>query len=500
MTMDELKESLSFNHLYSKECLSRGSSPIKTTMKYFLDPDFHFLGAGMPPLELFAFQNFQFQTFDMASYKLNEIPEATVSNTTRLMTGDISKDTFDYDVEISQALQYGNSRGHPELINFLKTHIDTMFHVSKMYSDWDILVNNGSTFGLESCLRVFCNRGDTLLLEDLCYSSTIEAIEAQGINHVPIKMDSNGIIVQDLEHKLRNWDYLYGNLSKPKLMYVIPNGHNPKGTTLKDSRKKEIYSLLQKHDIILLEDDPYYWLQMPDYKRNEKTELEVFENKNQFLSQLAKSFLSIDTDGRVLRFESFSKYFGPGVRLGYIVGSKKILDNIWNYHEVSLQASSGVSQLMVNGCLNRWGQGGFINWFMKLRTTYTQKRNFCLNTLYESIDCFDISDFITVEKAPKAGMFFMIYLNIHKHRLYAENLAKYGKNGISDYYENMFFEKFINAKLLLAKGSWFKVKDPNHEVSVSDTCMLRGTYAAVTPEKMTSGLKIMCTIIKEEFK
>ncbi|KAL6928675.1 hypothetical protein ACO0SA_002004 [Hanseniaspora valbyensis] len=500
MTIDQIKESLCFKHLYSQECLSRGSSPIKTTMKYFLDPEFHFLGAGMPPLELFGFQNFQFQTFDMGSYKLNEIPEATINNNIRLMTGDISRDEQDYDIEIAQALQYGNSRGHPALLKFLKEHIDSMFQVSRVYSDWDILINNGSTFGLESCLRVFCNRGDTILLEDLCYSSTVEAIEAQGINHVPIKMDSNGIIVEDLAHKLSNWDTLYSNIPKPKLMYVIPNGHNPKGTTLKDNRKVEIYKLLQKYDIVLLEDDPYFWLQMPDYVKYEEPELEVFENKKQFFAKLSKSFLSIDTDGRVLRFESFSKYFGPGVRLGYVVGSKKILDNLWNYHEVSLQASSGISQLMINGCLNRWGQDGFINWFMRLRTTYTQKRNFCLNTLYKSIDTFNINEFITVEKAPQAGMFFMIYLNITKHRDYSTNLIKYGKNGISDYYENLFFEKFVEAKLLLAKGSWFKVKDPNYDVCVLDSCMLRGTYAAVTPEKMTKGLEIMCTIIKEEFK
>lgn len=454
----------------------------------------------MPPLELFAFQNFQFQTFDMASYKLKDIPEATMNNEIKLLTGDVTQDQLDYDLEISQALQYGNSRGHPALVKFLREHIDSMFHVSKMYADWDILINNGSTFGLESCLRVFCNRGDTILLEELCYSSSVEAIEAQGIHHVPIKMDSNGIVVEDLANKLDNWNILYSNIPKPKLIYVIPNGHNPKGTTLKDDRKRKIYSILQKHDIVLLEDDPYYWLQMPDYVKNGDSKLEIFENKKQFLSKLAKSFLSIDVDGRVLRFESFSKYFGPGVRLGYVVGSKKILNNLWNYHEVSLQAASGISQLMINGCLNRWGQDGFINWFMRLRTTYTQKRNYCLDTLYNHIEAFNIGKFITVEKAPKAGMFFMIYLNISKHREYASNIAACGKEKISDYYENYFFENFVHSKLLLAKGSWFKVKDPNYDVCVQDTCMLRGTYAAVTPEKMHKGLEIMCNIIKKEFK
>ncbi|CAI8503958.1 unnamed protein product [Hanseniaspora opuntiae] len=509
MTTDNLNSALSFKHLFSKECLSRGESPIKTTMKYFLDPEFHFLGAGMPPLELFAFQNFGFKSLDLRKYTFNEIQDVILNkndNFEDYINGNITEDGLDSDVLIERALQYGNSRGHPALLNFLKVHINNTFKPA--YKDWDILVNNGSTYGLESLLRIFCNRKDTILLEDLCYSSTIEAIQAQGINTVPIKMDSQGLVVEDLEYKLKNWDTLYGNLQKPKLMYLIPNGHNPKGVTLCDRRKLKIYQLIKDHDMILIEDDPYFWLQMPEYKKPSFKDNQVVDenkpendiNSNQdFLNKLSHSFLSIDTDGRVLRLESFSKYFGPGTRLGYLVGSKEILDNVWNYHEVSLQASSGISQLMVNGLLNRWGQNGYLNWFKRLRVVYTQKRNFCLNSLYKHIQQYNISEYVQVEEAPKAGMFFMIYLNISKHPDYNQKLVELGKEKVVDYFENLFFEKFIESKLLLAKGSWFTVNNPCHSVVDISKCMLRGTYAAVTPEKMDNGLKIFADIVNQEF-
>ena len=509
MTTDNLNNALSFKHLFSNECLSRGESPIKTTMKYFLDPEFYFLGAGMPPLELFAFQNFSFKSLDLKNYSFNEIQDIIINKNDKFeehVNGNIVEDELDSDILIERALQYGNSRGHPSLLNFLKIHINNTF--KPIYKDWDILINNGSTYGLESLLRIFCNPNDTILLEDLCYSSTIEAISAQKINTVPIKMDSNGIIIEDLEYKLKNWETCYGDLKKPKIMYLIPNGHNPKGVTLCDNRKLKIYQILKQYDIILIEDDPYYWLQMPQYKKpsfkddqfidENKPETDINTNQD-FLNKLSNSFLSIDTDGRVIRLESFSKYFGPGTRLGYVIGSKQILDNIWNYHEVSLQASSGISQLMVNGLLNRWGQLGYLNWFKRLRVVYTQKRNFCLNSLYKHIHQFDINEYVQVEEAPKAGMFFMIYLNISKHPEYNQKLVELGKDKVVEYFENLFFEKFIQSKLLLAKGSWFTVSDLCHNVVNINRCMLRGTYAAVTPEKMNNGLKIFANIVKQEF-
>ena len=44
---------------------------------------------------------------------------------------------------------------------------------------------------------------------------------------------------------------------RPRLLYTIPTGQNPSGTTLSDERRVELYALACKHDLIILEDDPY---------------------------------------------------------------------------------------------------------------------------------------------------------------------------------------------------------------------------------------------------
>ena len=68
------------------------------------------------------------------------------------------------------------------------------------------------------------------------------------------------------------------------------------GITTSTRRKEQIYEICQKHGIIILEDDPYYYLQY-DY------------------DNLQKSYFSMDVDGRVLRFDSLSKIVSAGILL-----------------------------------------------------------------------------------------------------------------------------------------------------------------------------------------
>ena len=49
---------------------------------------------------------------------------------------------------------------------------------------------------------------------------------------------------------------------KPKLLYINPTGANPTGTLLPLERRQQIYSIANKHDLLILEDDPYYYLQV----------------------------------------------------------------------------------------------------------------------------------------------------------------------------------------------------------------------------------------------
>jgi len=84
-------------------------------------------------------------------------------------------------------------------------------------------------------------------------------------------------------------------------LYTIPTGQNPSGATLSMERRQEVYKLAQEYNLLILEDDPYWFLRLKPYKGEEK-KVDL------------KSFFSMDVDGRVVRFDSYSKVASSGTR------------------------------------------------------------------------------------------------------------------------------------------------------------------------------------------
>lgn len=486
MSRNEVFLSKDLSHLLSKEAKRRTSSPIKTTMAYFQDPSIVFLGAGMPSPDLFPLISL---TLDVPSPPFSDGIGGYGKSIVGCITKDATKLSFSKDVPLSRALQYGNSRGQQELISFLKEHT-LRFH-SIPYQDWDIITTAGSTQGWDASLRIFCDSGDTILLESYTYSSSLEAAEAQGLECIPVDMDDRGIIPEKLEKLLDNWENRYPGKRMPKVLYTIPTGQNPTGCTLTDDRKPMIYDIVQRYNMIIIEDDPYYFLQMDDYKLTDadstlsNTTEFLKNNKDLFIKSLSKSFLNWDVDGRVIRLESVSKTFAPGCRFGWMVGSKRLLDNYWNLHEVSIQSTCGFAQAIINGLLHRWGQDGYIDWLIGLRHEYTLKRKCCLDNLHKFIPK-EIASF----SDPVAGMFFMITINCGKH---PEFTRKFNCDPLL--LEKYLYDKFIENGILIARCSWFKVGNSSGDGTIS----FRGTYACTDPERMTNGIRKMGETLKNEF-
>ena len=65
------------------------------------------------------------------------------------------------------------------------------------------------------------------------------------------------------------------------------------------------------------------------------------------LHNLKPSLISIDTDGRVVRLETFSKAFAPNVRLSIVAGHNAIIEQIILANEISFQQPSGLTQAVI---------------------------------------------------------------------------------------------------------------------------------------------------------
>uniref|UniRef100_A0A8C4PUH0 Aminoadipate aminotransferase n=1 Tax=Equus asinus asinus TaxID=83772 RepID=A0A8C4PUH0_EQUAS len=213
---------------------------------------------------------------------------------------------------MKKALQYSPSSGIPELLSWLKQlqirlHNPPTIHYPSSQGQMEICVTSGSQDGLCKAFEMIINPGDNILISEPVYPGTLQALQPLGCNIINVSSDEYGIIPDSLREILSKWkpeDSKDPKKNTPKFLYIIPNGSNPTGDSLTANRKKEIYELARKYDFLIIEDDPYYFLQ--------------------FNKPWVPSFLSMDVDGRVIRADSFSKVLSSGLRIGFITGPKLI--------------------------------------------------------------------------------------------------------------------------------------------------------------------------------
>ncbi|KAJ3012090.1 hypothetical protein NUW54_g1975 [Trametes sanguinea] len=202
-------------------------------------------------------------------------------------------------------LQYTHGAGLPDAQRVV-TELTNFYHSPR---DHICTLTLGNSDGITKCFRLLGEPGDHFVTDEFSFSSVTNAPLAQGIKWVGIKMDDGGMIPEELEKTLANWNPARGR--RPHVIYLVPCGQNPTGSTLSVERRKQIYEIAQRFDLMIVEDDPYYYLQYDSPS----------EPTTSFSKPFVPSFLSLDTDGRVLRIDSFSKIMAPGMRLGWITSS-----------------------------------------------------------------------------------------------------------------------------------------------------------------------------------
>lgn len=134
-------------------------------------------------------------------------------------------------------------------------------------------------------------------------------------------------------------------------------------------------------DIIIVEDDPYYFLQFPGYLTPKEPAFQPKPTK-EFLKSLVPTFLSMDVQGRVIRLESFSKTLFPGLRMGYFVANPVFTERLLRATEVETQDPAGLSQALVLGLLRRWSIDGYLIWLQSLQFQYRERRDWLLDAFH----------------------------------------------------------------------------------------------------------------------
>ncbi|KAH0544487.1 hypothetical protein FGG08_001385 [Glutinoglossum americanum] len=369
-------------------------------------------------------------------------------------------------------------------IEHLQVKVPAVGHFSEEETKESGVVLKAGKYDLSEGKGLY-ERGDCILSEEYTFATAVETAAPMGVGVVGIKMDDQGLLPEDMDDILTSWDENErGGARKPRLLYTVPSGQNPTGATQGLERRQALYKVAQKHDVYILEDEPYYFLQMEPYTTGGALTASLPQTHGDFLKALVPSLLSMDVDGRVMRLDSFSKVISPGSRVGWITASEQVVERFVRHSEVSVQNPSGLAQLTLYKLLDEsWGHEGFLDWLMHIRKEYTQRRDLILNACEKHLP----KDIVSWSP-PMAGMFLWLKIDWTNHP------EASGKDPVA--IEGEIFQTCVDRGVLLSPGSWFRAEKFKHH----DTLFFRATFAAAEGEQMEEAIRRFGGAVRGVFK
>ncbi|ATY62899.1 aromatic amino acid aminotransferase [Cordyceps militaris] len=469
-----------WDHHLTEESLRRQPCALKQAAQFLKKPGLISLGSGLPSSQVFPFAELSMKVPVAPGFS----EQATARSGVQATIGkyDVRDGASEYDLSV--ALNYGQATGSAQMMRFLTEHTEIVSRPP--YADWAVCQTIGNTGALEQAARMLCDKGrrDAVLTEAFGFSTAMETLEPLGVGVFGTPVDGEGIVAEAMDALLSAWDdAARGGFRRPHVLYTVPSGQNPTGATQSAARRRAIYAVARKHDLIVIEDEPYYFLQMEPYGEAPRGRAPP-ATVDEFVAGLVPSYVSLDVDGRVMRLDSFSKVLAPGARLGWVVASQQIIERYQRHAEVASQGPSGFSQVILHKLLDQtWGHAGYLEWLMSLRVEYTQKRNALLAACEKHLP----QDIVSWTP-PAAGMFIWLTVDHTKH-------PDHGKRSLEEI-EQEIFDACIEGGVLVARGSWFRAEQ---HVPLSGL-YFRVTYATASVEDMDLATSRFGDAVRSSFK
>ena len=249
------------------------------------------------------------------------------------------------------ALQYASAHGSP----LLREQIcDVMALEGIAAHPDDVVVTVGSQMGLDLVTRLFCDPGDVVVAEGPSYVGALGSFTAYQARVVHVAMDGHGLVPEALRAALRQ---AADAGQRVKLLYTIPNFHNPAGVTLAVGRRAEILEICRAYDVLVVEDNPYGLLG--------------------FDGQTYPALRSLDPDN-VVYLGSFSKTFASGLRVGWVLAPSAVREKLVLATESATLCPPTLNQAIVSRYLATHDWQGQIGAF---RENYRERRDAMLSAL-----------------------------------------------------------------------------------------------------------------------
>ena len=328
----------------------------------------------------------------------------------------------------NEALQYGSTEGYKPL----RDYIAKRYQNSGLDINPDnILMINGSQQGLDLIGKVFLNRDDVVLIERPTYLAAIQSFGLYEPKFVSIPLLEDGVDLEVLEDMVESFN--------PKLFYSIPNFQNPTGITYSKNKREKIGDIFNENNTILVEDNPYGEIRF------------IGEDLPPIKSYIENSVL----------LGSFSKIVSPGMRLGWIVADKEIMNHLITAKQASDLHSNYLTQMIVHQYLSGYDVEAHIQ---HIRNMYRIQRD-CMVKMIKKYFPSDVK-----YTKPEGGMFLWVTL--------PESMSSME-----------LFEIAINENVAFVPGEAFYSNNP-------ETNTLRLNFSNSDERKIEEGIKRLGHAIK----
>lgn len=334
--------------------------------------------------------------------------------------------------------QYGPTQGYPPLIESLKEYlrgkglpVDTN----------EIIITSGSLQAINIITKLFVNPGDTVITENPCFIGGTSAFKSYQANIVSVPLDSDGIIMSELEKAME------GEAKNAKLLYLSPYFHNPAGIVYSKKRKEELLKYLYGKEIILIEDDPYGELYFEDDYKKLTIPMKTIQPEPVPICYVG----------------SFSKILGPGMRLGWLLASPEIINKAQLAKQSMDACSSTFTQVLADQFLRK---GKLKPYIERLRIAYARRMKIMNDSLQKKMP--QEAKWIV----PKGG--FYIWISLPQHIDALEIL-----------------------KGSMSRGAIFVIGKTFDPMGVKNNC-LRLSFSHTPEDEIEKGVKIIAEALKAQ--
>lgn len=245
-------------------------------------------------------------------------------------------------------LNYGDPRGEPQLRSEIETYLRRLRNIEGR----EILITNGSQEAIFFLAQLLVPPGGCVAVEELGYPPALEALRFAGARLLPVRVDVEGIVVEDLERLLRT--------KRVRLLYLTPLHQYPTTVTLSAARRLQLYELAHRHGMAILEDD--------------------YDHEFHYRSQPVAPLASFDPAGLVFYVSTFSKVLFPSARLGFMAVPPTLAREAAKLKRIS----SRQNETLLQEAIGRWMQaGGFERHLRRMRRSYAERLDGLLAGLEE---------------------------------------------------------------------------------------------------------------------